>query len=148
MSSQGPAATHSHAVGNLPAEATSFVGRQHEIAEVERMLGAARLVTLTGVGGVGKSRLALRIATRHQRALSHGTWLVELATVRDPDLVAYTVAAALQIGEQSGRDPLAMLVDFLIDRNLLLVLDNCDTSWKPVPRCRVPSCVGPRGRGS
>ncbi len=86
-------------------------------------MAVSRLVTLTGVGGVGKSRLATRVARRRQRAFRHGAWLVELAGVREPDLVVHGVTAALRVGEQSGRAPLAILVDFLRDRHLLLVLD-------------------------
>jgi len=113
-------------VDNLPAEVTSLVGRRRELSEVEALLGSARLVTLTGVGGVGKSRLALRVAARKLRAFRDGVWLVELAAVREPDLVAHTVAEALRLGEQSGRPPLAMLIDFVRDRQLFLVLDNCE----------------------
>jgi predicted ATPase/DNA-binding CsgD family transcriptional regulator len=102
------------------------VGRRHDLAEVERLLKVARLVTLTGAGGVGKSRLAVRVASRRQRAFRHGTWLVELAGVRDPRLVAHAVAEALPIGEQTGRALPAILADFLRDRHLLLILDNCE----------------------
>ena len=112
--------------GNLPTEVASFVGHQRDVTEVERLLATARLITLTGFGGVGKSRLALRVATRLQGSFRHGVWRVELAGVRDPELVAHTLAAAVQVGEQSGRPPLAALVDFLVDRQLLIVLDNCE----------------------
>ncbi|GEM_PF-627748 len=112
--------------GNLPHAITSFVGRRRDVAEVERLLGAARLVMVTGFGGVGKSRLAMQVAAGRQTAFRHGAWWVELAGVGDPELVAHTVATALRIGEQSGRPPLAALVDFLADRQLLLVLDNCE----------------------
>jgi predicted ATPase/DNA-binding CsgD family transcriptional regulator len=113
-------------VGNLPADVTSFVGRREDVAEVDRLLTVSRLVTVTGVGGVGKTRLALRVAERRQRAFAHGAWLVELASVGDAELVAHTVIQSLLIGEQSGRAPLATLVDFLANRQLLLVLDNCE----------------------
>ena len=119
-------AGHRRVVGNLPAEVTSFVGRHKEFAQVERLLASARLVTLTGVGGVGKSRLALRVAARRRRAFRDGVWLVELAAVQEPDMVAHTVAEALRIGEQSGREPLEMIGDFLCDRQLLMILDNCE----------------------
>ncbi len=112
--------------GNLPAEVTTFVDRRRDLAEVEQLLASVRLVTLTGVGGVGKSRLALRIAARRRRGFRDGAWLVELAAVRDADLVAHTVAEALLLGEQSGRPPLDMLADFLRDRQLCIVLDNCE----------------------
>lgn len=114
------------AVGNLPAELSGFVGRRRDVAAVERLLSSARLVTLTGVGGVGKSRLALRVATRRRRSFRHGVWLVELAGVQAPELVAHTVAEALRVGDQSGRTPLAVLCDAVREKNLLLLLDNCE----------------------
>src|SRR6478736_10030681 len=74
-------------IGNIPAEATSFVGRRHELAEARRMLSAARLVSLVGPGGVGKTRLAVRLATDLGRGFPGGVWLVELAELQDPALV-------------------------------------------------------------
>ncbi|WP_158849592.1 ATP-binding protein [Saccharothrix deserti] len=120
-------------VGNLPLELTSFVGRRREVAEAKRVLSASRLVTLTGVGGVGKSRLALRVATQVQRAFDDGEWLVELGELQDPELVAHTVADTLGLreqptlgpGEQPGLPPVARLTEYLADRQVLLVLDNC-----------------------
>ncbi|GDY29836.1 helix-turn-helix transcriptional regulator [Gandjariella thermophila] len=112
--------------GNLPAEVTSFVGRRSETAEVRRLLSVARLVTLTGVGGVGKTRLALRVATALRRAFPDGVWLVELAEVGEDALVPHTVAQALGIQDTAGRRPVELLVDFLRGRHLLLVLDNCE----------------------
>jgi predicted ATPase/DNA-binding CsgD family transcriptional regulator len=112
--------------GNLPAEVTSFVDRRREIAEARRLLSTARLVTLTGTGGVGKTRLALRVAAGVRRAFADGVWLVELAQVRDRTLVAHTVIQALEIHDDAGREPLGLLVDFLRDRQVLLVLDNCE----------------------
>jgi len=110
---------------NLPTQLTSFVGRQREMAEVRR-LHSARLVTLTGVGGVGKSRLALEVAARLLDEYVDGVWLVELASVANPDLVAQAVAAGLGIREQPGRSYRATLCDVLRTRRLLLVLDNCE----------------------
>src|SRR5215469_18440227 len=78
--------------GNLPAELTSFVGRRGELAEVRRLLADSRLVTLTGIGGVGKTRLALRAAAGLQRAFHDGAWLVQLDQVHDQTLVAQAVA--------------------------------------------------------
>jgi non-specific serine/threonine protein kinase len=115
-----------HRVGNLPVDMTSFVGRRHEVAEVKRLLTASRLVTLTGVGGVGKTRLALRVANEVQRAFPDGVWLVELAALGDPGLVAQTVASALDIRDLSTRRPVTVLTDHLADTQLLLVLDNCE----------------------
>jgi predicted ATPase/DNA-binding CsgD family transcriptional regulator len=113
-------------VGNLPQELTSFVGRRREVAEAKRVLSASRLVTLTGVGGVGKTRLALRVAAQARRAFDAGVWLVELDQLQEPSLVVQTVAASLGVREQSGDPPLARLTDFLAARQLLLVLDNCE----------------------
>jgi predicted ATPase/DNA-binding CsgD family transcriptional regulator len=111
-------------VGNLPAELTSFVGRRRELTEAKRRLSEARLVTLTGPGGVGKTRLALRVAADVRRAFVDGVWLVELADLRDPQLLPNTVATAF--GLHDTADPEAGLAEFLEDRNLLLVLDNCE----------------------
>jgi predicted ATPase len=112
--------------GNLPAEAASFLGRRHELAEARRMLTVARLVSLVGPGGVGKTRLAVRIATDLGRAFPTGTWLVELADVRDPALVSNAVMAALDLRDQTATEPVALLRSYLRDKQLLLVLDNCE----------------------
>jgi predicted ATPase/DNA-binding NarL/FixJ family response regulator len=113
-------------VGNLPAELTSFVGRRGEVAEVRRLLSRSRLVTLTGVGGVGKTRLALRAAAELRRAFGDGVWLVQLDQLRDEALVAQAVAGALSLHARSGFSPEAALADYVADRRLLLVLDNCE----------------------
>jgi predicted ATPase/DNA-binding CsgD family transcriptional regulator len=113
-------------VGNLPQELTSFVGRRHEVAEAKRVLSTSRLVTLTGVGGVGKTRLALRVAAQVRRAFGDGVWLVELGQLQDSRLVVHAVAAALGLREQSGDPPLVRLTEYLAARRLLLVLDNCE----------------------
>jgi non-specific serine/threonine protein kinase len=113
-------------VGNLPADVTSFVGRRRELADVKRLLSIARLVTLTGMGGVGKTRLALRLAADLHRGFADGVWLVELAGLQDAPLVPQTVAAALGVQDRAASRPLQTLSDFLADRQLLLVLDNCE----------------------
>ncbi|SED04726.1 Predicted ATPase [Amycolatopsis tolypomycina] len=110
--------------GNLPAELTSFVGRRQETAEAKRLLAAARLVTLTGAAGVGKTRLALRVAADVRRAFPDGVWLVELADLGDPHLVPNTVATAF--GLRGTSDQAAGLAEYLEDKQLLLVLDNCE----------------------
>jgi predicted ATPase/DNA-binding CsgD family transcriptional regulator len=110
----------------LPNEMTSFVGRRQAVDAVKHALSAAQLVTLTGVGGVGKSRLALRVAKDIRRAFPDGVWLVELATVRDPSLVAHAVAAAVGLCDRSGRDLQTALADHLAGRQALLLLDNCE----------------------
>src|SRR4051794_9430025 len=107
----------------LPADATSFVGRRRELAEAKRLLSNTRLLTLTGVGGVGKTRLGLKIAAEVDRAFPDGVWLVELAALTDERLLANTVSDELGIIQQS-RPAVEALCDFLADRQLLLVLDN------------------------
>ncbi len=113
-------------VGSLPSEATSFVGRRTEIAEVKRLLSDSRLVTLTGPGGVGKTRLALRVAVNLTRAFHDRVWLAELAELRDPALLANTVAEKLGIPEQAGRPVVETIIESLPSGPVLLVLDNCE----------------------
>ena len=115
-----------HGAGNLPAELTSFVGRRGEVAEVRRLLSGSRLVTLTGIGGVGKTRLALRAAAGLRRAFGDGVWLIQLDQLRDEALVAQAVAGALGLQARLGFSPEAALADYLAERQLLLVLDNCE----------------------
>ena len=112
--------------GNLPAELTSFVGRRDEVAEVKRLLAGSRLVTLTGVGGVGKTRLALRAAAGLARAFPGGVWLVRLDQLREEALVAQAIAGVLGLQDRAGCSPAASLADYLAGRQLLLVLDNCE----------------------
>ena len=112
--------------GGLPAEVTSFVGRRQATAEVKGALSASRLVTLTGVGGTGKSRLALHVARDLRRAFDDGVWLVELGQVQDPSLLGDTVAEVLGLSDLSSRDPETVLAGYLADKQLLLVLDNCE----------------------
>jgi predicted ATPase/class 3 adenylate cyclase len=114
---------HSH---NLPIQLTSFIGRAREIAEVKRLLGAARLVTLTGSGGAGKTRLALQVAADVVEDYPDGVWLAEFAPIADASLVPKTVASALRVREQPGREMIETLVDALLPKALLLVLDNCE----------------------
>jgi predicted ATPase/DNA-binding CsgD family transcriptional regulator len=113
-------------VGNLPARVTSFVGRRREIGQVREFLAASRLVTLTGSGGVGKTRLAVEAAADLSRAFTDGVWLVDLASVTDATLVAQAVANGLGLREHSSRPVIDPLVDFLTARQLLIVLDNCE----------------------
>jgi predicted ATPase/DNA-binding NarL/FixJ family response regulator len=112
--------------GNLPAELTSFVGRRSELAQAKRLLAGSRLVTLTGIGGVGKTRLALRSAAELRRAFHDGVWLVQLDQLRDQELVAQVVAGALGLQDRAGYASAAALADYLAERQLLLVLDNCE----------------------
>jgi predicted ATPase/DNA-binding CsgD family transcriptional regulator len=111
--------------GALPTELTSFVGRRDEIALARRMLGKSHLITLTGVAGVGKTRLALRTAMEVRRHFDDGAWFVELGSLQDPVLLPHTVSNALHLNHGSV-DPTSDLVDWLEHRHLLLVLDNCE----------------------
>jgi predicted ATPase/DNA-binding NarL/FixJ family response regulator len=110
----------------LPADVSSFVGRRRESAEVRRLLGSHRLVTLTGPGGVGKTRLGLRVAARAAGGEPDGVHLVELAALGDPRLLADTVVQALGLADHSARQPLEVLSEYLAGRRLLLVLDGCE----------------------
>ncbi|MFI7067828.1 ATP-binding protein [Kribbella sp. NPDC050124] len=112
--------------GRLPEAVTSFVGRRTARADVRRLLEGSRLVTLTGVGGVGKTRLALQVARDVRRAFPDGVWLAELAKLDDDSLVDSAVAAALELSDSSGRALIDVLVDYLADKRLLVVLDNCE----------------------
>jgi predicted ATPase/DNA-binding CsgD family transcriptional regulator len=121
-----PASKRKSIFGNLPTPLSSFIGRQSEIHEIRQMLLSDRLVTLTGPGGCGKTRLALKVAQELIGEFNHGVWFVELASVADPALVPQTIAAALNVREQSGRTLIDILVDYLSSRRLLLILDNCE----------------------
>jgi predicted ATPase/DNA-binding CsgD family transcriptional regulator len=123
--------------GALPVELTSFVGRRHERGEVKRLLGASRLVTLTGVGGTGKTRLAARTATELRRTFPDGVWFVDLTALRapellvvevqDPEVLAYLVMGEMGLREQPrAGSPVEQLVQYLAAREALLVLDNCE----------------------
>jgi predicted ATPase/transcriptional regulator with XRE-family HTH domain len=111
---------------NLHTPLTSFVGRELEIAEVDRLLGATRLLTLTGAGGVGKTRLALQVGVALRAAFADGVWLVELAALADPAFVPQAVALALGLTSGSARPIDTVLADYLRDKHLLLILDNCE----------------------
>jgi non-specific serine/threonine protein kinase len=112
--------------GNLPAEVTRFIGREQELSQIRAALERSRLVTLRGVGGVGKTRLALRVAADLGRSFGDGVWLVELSALRNAELLARTVATCLALPDQASGDPLDLLADHLADRHLLLILDTCE----------------------
>lgn len=111
---------------NLPAALTSFVGREREMAEVKQLLFRSRLLTLTGPGGCGKTRLALEVAQDLLEEYPEGVWLVELAALEDPARVPQAVASALGVREEPGRSLTETLLDYLQSKQLLLVLDNCE----------------------
>ena len=112
--------------GRLRGELTEFIGRRAELALVRRALGAARLVTLTGPGGIGKTRLAIEAASGARRAFRDGVWLAELGDLRDPALLVAKVARSLGLSDQSGRWAMVTLVDHLRARQVLLVIDQCE----------------------
>ncbi|MFD4441088.1 ATP-binding protein [Nocardia sp. NPDC058519] len=126
--------TPAPSTGHLPPELTSFVGRRTELAEMKNLLSTARLVTLTGIGGVGKTRLALRAASTAGRAFGDGVWLVELADVSDPALLVEVAAAALGLRDDPARPLPEVVVEFLSGRKSLLVLDNCEQLVEAVAR--------------
>jgi predicted ATPase/Tfp pilus assembly protein PilF len=111
---------------NLTEPLSSFVGRQPEIAEIATLLKRHRLVTLVGSGGIGKTRLATEVGRSLLGAADDGVWLVELAAVSDPDLVASEVLRDLDIGEQSGKRAVETLVEVLANQGRLIILDNCE----------------------
>jgi non-specific serine/threonine protein kinase len=111
---------------NLPAPLTSFVGREREIADVCRMLGGTRLLTLTGAGGCGKSRLAIEVAARVLDDFPDGVWVAGLAALTDSSLIPHTVASVLGLPEQPDRAPTGVLADYLSSKRVLLILDNCE----------------------
>ncbi|HEX2068635.1 MAG TPA: adenylate/guanylate cyclase domain-containing protein, partial [Actinomycetota bacterium] len=111
--------------GNLPRQLTSFVGRQRELERCRELLGETRLLTLTGPGGTGKTRLALQIADTTRGEFSAGAWFVALGSIRDPELVPSTIAETLGLMETQGsRPPLELVIDHLQNKDALLVLDN------------------------
>jgi predicted ATPase/DNA-binding CsgD family transcriptional regulator len=112
--------------GNLPADLTTFVGREAELREIETLLANTRLLTLSGAGGSGKTRLALQVTRNHAGALEDRAWWVDLAPLSDPDLVPQRVAQALGVPEAPGRPVMDLLIDHLRSRSALLVLDNCE----------------------
>lgn len=118
--------SESRRTSGFPAELTSFVGRRDEAADIRRLLSAGRLLTLTGPGGVGKTRLAGHVAGQVARAFPDGVWLVPLAALSDEAFVPHAVNDALGVRNETVRPPLEILVDHLRERRLLIVLDNCE----------------------
>jgi non-specific serine/threonine protein kinase len=116
-----PAAAH-----NLPFQLTRFIGREHEIAEIRPLIARERLVTLTGAGGAGKTRLALQVAEGIAGDFPHGVWMIELAPLGDPDLIPHAIASTLGVRQESGRTVVDALIEYLRPRTALLLLDNCE----------------------
>jgi len=112
--------------GNLPSLTSSFVGREAELAAVAKELGASRLVTLTGVGGVGKTRLALQVAADLVPGFTDGAWLCELAAASNADDMARVIAVALGVVQRAHKTMAESIVDFLRPREMLVILDNCE----------------------
>jgi predicted ATPase len=125
-----PSSMTSH---NLPLQLTSFIGREREIAEVRRLLAMARLLTITGPGGCGKTRLAVQVAAAASSDYVDGMHFVSLAPITDPGLVASTIAQALGVREQGSQPLLDSLKDHLRDRQLLLLLDNFEQLVSAAP---------------
>jgi non-specific serine/threonine protein kinase len=132
--SAGEASRASGSKHNLPYQLTSFIGRDSEISQLEKLVMANRLVTLTGAGGTGKTRLAIEVASRLVDAFADGVWLVELAALSDPGLVPQAVAQALEVKEQPMRPVIETLSDYLASKKLLLVLDNVEHLLEPCVR--------------
>ena len=111
---------------HLPVQLTSFVGRDMELAQVRELLTDNRFVTLTGAGGVGKTRLAVQLAAQLTSEFADGVRYVDLAPITDPDVVPIAVARALELPDQPGRSTMDTLTRFVADRQMLVVLDNCE----------------------
>ena len=110
----------------IPIPLTSFIGREQELQEVANLLSNSRLVTLTGSGGVGKTRLAIQVVAEVMKLFPDGLWFLDLAPLSDPTLVPQAIVTTLGLIEQGGRSPATILIDFLETRRALLILDNCE----------------------
>jgi predicted ATPase/class 3 adenylate cyclase len=111
---------------NLPVQLTSFIGREKEMNEVKRLLGTTHLLTLTGTGGTGKTRLSMQVAADLLDQFPDGVWLIELATIDDPGQVASAIAGPLRVREEPGQPMQVTLVNYLRNKKLMLILDNCE----------------------
>lgn len=111
---------------NLPPQLTSFIGRERELQEAQKLLASARLLTLIGPGGTGKTRLSLRLAAEQLSEFKDGGWLVELAPLSDPAFILSTIASVLELHEVPGIPLITIVTDYLRDKQLLLILDNCE----------------------
>lgn len=111
---------------NLPSQLTTFIGRENEIAQIKQKLESHRLVTLTGAGGTGKTRLSLQVAAELIDYFEDGIWFVELAPLANPELLSQTILSTIGVREQTGKTPLEVLKEYLHEKQLLIVLDNCE----------------------
>lgn len=111
---------------NLPAPITRFIGREQQIDEIRRLLGSSRLLTLTGAGGCGKTRLALRVAADVSERYVNGVWLIDPAALTDAELVPQVVAQTVGVRDIPGRAVMDMVADHLRNHVSLLILDNCE----------------------
>jgi non-specific serine/threonine protein kinase len=116
-------------VGRLAPEITSFFDRDRELLEVKRLLSLSRLVTLTGVGGIGKTRLAVRVAGHVRRVFAGGVWQIDVAGLRDGTVLQYALAEMWGIRGTTDRPISRLLAHYVADREVLLLLDNCSTDW-------------------
>src|SRR5512142_2672814 len=114
------------AVTNLPLQLTSFIGRERELADVERLVYASRLVTLTGAGGCGKTRLAIETARHISDRFADGVWLVDLVPLRKPEFVPQHVSQTLGLSSGPNKPVMELLLSSLRSKQMLLVLDNCE----------------------
>jgi predicted ATPase/class 3 adenylate cyclase len=128
-----PLRTLTRARNNLPIQLTTFLGRDRELEDIAELLERARLVTLTGPGGTGKTRLALQAAAGLIERFPDGAWFVPLAAISDPDLVAPTIAQVLEVGERSNGSPAGRIVEHLGNERVLLVLDNLEQVIQAAP---------------
>src|SRR5215467_9859949 len=126
QSTGSPEPVATQTLNNLPAQVSSFIGRDGELAEVRALVGGSRLVTLTGTGGAGKTRLALQVAAGLLEGSADGVWFADLAPLGDPDLVAVTVADVLGVRQEPGRPAVDTVAEAVGGRSLLVVLDNCE----------------------
>ena len=111
---------------NLPVQITSFIGREDEIADIKQELETHRLITLTGSGGTGKTRLSLQVAAELLNRFKHGVWFIELAPITDPDLIPQAILSEIGVIEQQGQQPLDALKEYLHHKKTLIILDNCE----------------------
>lgn len=128
-----PLAAADAVAGNLPRRLTTFIGREHELEALERLLGKSPLVTITGPGGTGKTRLAIELARRTIHAYPDGVWLVRLEGVEDPALVPDAIAATFGLLESRGTSPMQRLHGFLSDRSILVLIDNFEHLMSAAP---------------